>query len=179
MTTSPPNEPTFGTERLDVGPWHHIAEAHGLDLHEVVQTVLTSETTNELPPGWQGEYSLLRARGWVRARDDEAVGLLACDRASGEPIALVIIADDADEDDGAWHIGFVVVRRHWGLGFASELVDGLATWARSAHEVTHLHGGVSVRNAASARVLEKLGFQPTARAPDGTTMYSLDVSGGQ
>mgnify|MGYP001797251424 CR=1 FL=1 len=47
----------------------------------------------------------------------------------------------------------------WGRGFATEFVQGLLKWARSAHGLTHAIATVAPENLASQRVLLKSGFQ--------------------
>ena len=60
---------------------------------------------------------------------------------------------------GAVELGYWVARPYWGRGFATEACDALVDIAR-ALGLASLEGSHFVDNPASARVLEKLGFEP-------------------
>lgn len=57
-------------------------------------------------------------------------------------------------------LGYWLARRHWGQGFATEAGQALLA---SAQAVGHrrIHAAHALENAASARVLHKLGFRAT------------------
>lgn len=62
--------------------------------------------------------------------------------------------------DGETEIGYWVARQHWGNGYATEAVRALLTLARTlGHRRLTAHHFTD--NAASARVLAKVGFAPT------------------
>lgn len=54
-------------------------------------------------------------------------------------------------------IGFMVVRKHWGQGIATEMVRELVSYAQE-QGIQSLVAVTDVDNAASIHVLEKLGF---------------------
>src|SRR5262249_28666473 len=80
--------------------------------------------------------------------DDTAIGSVGC-RIRG------ISAD----------VGFVLNRRHWGRGYATEAAGAVLDWLKSLEVITGIHATCDVDNAASARVLEKLGLSRKARLP--------------
>ena len=182
----------FETERLVVEPWHRGAERAGVDLAEIVSELLTPVTTVSLPEPWRGRYPLDRARGWVVERDAESPTLLVTDRSPRRPAGLVILfaGDRTGPDPGPdrtpagadrsgldIRIGYVLAEAVWGQGMASELVAGLAAWARSTTAVASLTAGVEAANAASIRVLVKNGFvELGSRVGEGRT-YRLQVRG--
>lgn len=160
---------TFSTPRLLVGDWHRVANEHGLDLVEVVRSVLTTATTAALPPEWHGDFDHERARQWVAARDAESPTRLAFASDSGQPIGLLILFESAGRRDPArveLRLGYVLAESAWGEGLASELVGGLVDWARSEPSIETISGGVAKDNAASARVLLKNGFEPATMRED-------------
>src|SRR4051812_48201828 len=61
---------------------------------------------------------------------------------------------------GAVEMGYWVARPYWGCGLATEACSALIEIARTLGIVS-LEGSHFVDNPASARVLEKLGFEPT------------------
>jgi RimJ/RimL family protein N-acetyltransferase len=60
---------------------------------------------------------------------------------------------------GAVEMGYWIARPFWGRGFATEACEALINIAR-ALGLPSLEGSHFIDNPASARVLEKLGFEP-------------------
>ncbi len=56
-------------------------------------------------------------------------------------------------------IGYCLGEDAWGQGVATEAVGAMLSWAYSAFDLNRVDAELDTRNAASARVLEKLGFQ--------------------
>jgi RimJ/RimL family protein N-acetyltransferase len=68
---------------------------------------------------------------------------------------------------GAWalpEIGFLLHPDHWGKGLAHEALTALIGYLFATHDLPELTAEVDPRNAASLRVLGKLGFVETGRA---------------
>jgi ribosomal-protein-alanine N-acetyltransferase len=87
---------------------------------------------------------------WIitQADDDRAIGGISCQ-----------ISGDSAE------IGFLLARRHWGKGWATEATQAIIGWARTCSVLTRLHATCDAENRASARVLEKTGFTLERRLP--------------
>ena len=60
--------------------------------------------------------------------------------------------------------GFIIHPDHWGRGFASEASRAVIAHIFAATDAVELKADVDPRNAASLRVLHKLGFAETGRA---------------
>lgn len=80
----------------------------------------------------------------------------------GDLWGVLICAQTAPQE---LHIGYIIGQAQWGKGLASELILGLCQAARSA-DIKTLIGGVARDNPASARVLEKAGFQAAPNPND-------------
>jgi RimJ/RimL family protein N-acetyltransferase len=63
------------------------------------------------------------------------------------------------ERDRTGEIGFIFDPRHQGKGFATEAAGALLGWAFETAGLHRVVGRLEARNAASARVLEKLGMR--------------------
>src|SRR5690348_15191588 len=61
------------------------------------------------------------------------------------------------ERDRTAEVGFIFDPRHQGKGFATEAARALIGWAFGSAGLHRVYGRTEARNAASARVLEKLG----------------------
>lgn len=164
---------TFETERLRCGPWIDEANRSGTDLVTVVADLLTPATTSGLPPSWQGEFTVERARGWIKEREADSTTLLVSDAASGEPVGLVILASAGAGDAGDLRVGYLIAETWWGRGVATEVVAGLVERARTQPDIVSMSAGVDAGNRASIRVLERSGFQLVDQ--DGSMTYSIDV----
>ncbi|MCY4582724.1 MAG: GNAT family protein [Chloroflexi bacterium] len=67
------------------------------------------------------------------------------------------------DDDSEADIGFELTPEHWGRGYATEAATAMATFAFRELGVLRLSSWCIAENAASARVLEKLGMSLEGR----------------
>ena len=74
-------------------------------------------------------------------------------------------------------IGYLLGRRHWGHGYATEAVQALVSFGFDGLSLNRLHAIVSLDNARSRRVLEKVGFcwDALLRRPARTAGRALDA----
>jgi RimJ/RimL family protein N-acetyltransferase len=92
------------------------------------------------------------------AAEGDWLSVAAVERESG-----LVVGDMAfhwvSERDRTAEIGFVFDPRHQGRGFATEAAAALVHWAFRDAGFHRVIGRTEARNAASARVLEKLGMR--------------------
>jgi RimJ/RimL family protein N-acetyltransferase len=74
---------------------------------------------------------------------------------SGELIGMVGLRVREFKAD----LGYVLGRRFWGKGIATEAVTPIANWALAQPHIYRVWATCDVENAASARVLEKVGMK--------------------
>lgn len=70
-----------------------------------------------------------------------------------------------EPDKRIFELGFHLCARFWGKGFAAEAARAAARFAFECLGATALFAGHNPKNAASARVLKKLGFRHTHDEP--------------
>jgi RimJ/RimL family protein N-acetyltransferase len=63
-------------------------------------------------------------------------------------------------------MGYALARAHWGGGYVSEALRALLNFGFTALDLNRIEADVDPRNGASARVLEKLGFQKEGFMPE-------------
>lgn len=80
----------------------------------------------------------------------------------GAPVLIGGIAIK-DVTDGVGEFGYWLTPDAWGRGYATEAGHAVIAIARHALRLRQLHATPFVDNAASARVLAKLGFRATGR----------------
>lgn len=68
-----------------------------------------------------------------------------------------------DQTDAGVELGYWIARPYWGLGFATEAGRAVVDLADRGLRLPRLIAGHFADNDASARVLRKLGFEPTGR----------------
>jgi RimJ/RimL family protein N-acetyltransferase len=105
-------------------------------------------------------YALRDAEAFLAApRDPVLPSFLIFERTDGAPL-LVGACGLGRRPSGAIELGYWIARAHWGRGIASEACTALIDIAL-ALRLPSLEGSHFIDNPASARVLEKLGFEPT------------------
>jgi len=90
-------------------------------------------------------------------RDPVLPSLLIFERTDGAP-QLIGACGLGRRPSGAVEMGYWITRSYWGRGFATEACSALIAIAR-ALGLSTLEGSHFLDNPASARVLEKLGFE--------------------
>lgn len=104
-------------------------------------------------------YAMRDAEAFLASpRDPILPALLIFERGAGAP-QLVGSCGLARRPSGSVEIGYWIAKPFWGLGYATEACLALVDIARTLG-LTSLEGSHFLDNPASARVLEKLGFEP-------------------
>ena len=96
----------------------------------------------------------------LRARRDMEAGVLPwaiADRASDDLIGTVTLFK-IDCDHRRAEIGYALGSAHWGMGLASEALHLVLRHAFEALDLQRIEADTDPRNAASRRMLERLGF---------------------
>ena len=156
--------------------WPSGTRQGSLDLASFVAQLLTPNVTAPLPEPWHGPYSEHRAAAWIKDRDDEGTALLVVERATGNPMGLVLlhVSPEIRKPDSELRLGYLLAESYWGRGFATELLGGFVEWARTA-SYRRVVAGVASDNAASRRVLEKSGFTRKREATGSEDLYVILV----
>jgi RimJ/RimL family protein N-acetyltransferase len=105
-------------------------------------------------------YTLRDAEAFLASpRDPILPSLLIVERTDGAP-NLVGSCGLGRRPSGAVEMGYWIAKPFWGRGYATEACVALIDIARTLG-IPALEGSHFLDNPASARVLEKLGFEPT------------------
>jgi RimJ/RimL family protein N-acetyltransferase len=104
-------------------------------------------------------YSVRDAEAYLACpRDPVLPSLLIFERGQGAP-QLVGACGLGRRASGSVEMGYWIARPFWGRGYATEACGALVDIARTLG-LPQLEGSHFLDNPASARVLEKLGFEP-------------------
>ena len=99
---------------------------------------------------------------WRRLTTGRGFDLLIVARDGGAPLGGVGLG--LHDDGTRAELGFWIGRAHWGRGYATEAASRMVGFAREALGVGRITATAAEGNAASRRVLDKLGFVATGRA---------------
>ncbi|MFI6093588.1 GNAT family N-acetyltransferase [Streptomyces sp. NPDC051218] len=90
---------------------------------------------------------------------DEGTGArVAIDRASDGAFVGWCGLIDWDPDNRSASLGYCLDPAMWGHGYATEAAHALLQWAFDTWDLNRVQAEADTRNAASGRVLEKVGF---------------------
>lgn len=163
-------EAALETDRLLLRPWR-------VDEADVMRELWT-ERDPRVPPhrriDAEGHPTIAELENHIRARRSS---LLAIERKdAGDVIGYCGLVDSGRGAEGEPELAFELLRRVWCQGYATEASLAVLDWARTAgHQ--RLWATVWDWNAASRRVLAKLGFTETGRrevdAVHGTTLFTV------
>ena len=103
---------------------------------------------------------LVRA-AWRRLTTGRGFDLMIVAKDGGAPLGGVGVG--LHDDGTRAELGFWIGRAHWGHGYATEAASRMIDFARDALGVARITATAAEANAASRRVLDKLGFVATGR----------------
>ena len=138
----------------------HVRLVTDADLPALLDVNGSDEVTRLLPyPTWtstaDGDAWLARMRG-IEATGT-ALQFVVASKETDAAIGTCLLFRH-DEGSARAELGYVLGRAHWGRGLMSEALSTLIDGAFGPMGLRRLEAEVDVRNAASARVLERLGF---------------------
>jgi RimJ/RimL family protein N-acetyltransferase len=93
------------------------------------------------------------------ANDPEVVGqagLMIFDTRGWTPSSWAHAGSHAQPE-----LGWALIRRHWGDGYATEAAAAIRDWARESRSIDRLVSLISPENTRSQRVAKRLGAAPT------------------
>jgi len=147
--------PTLHTERLRLRPFTD-ADADALfALHSDAHALRYWDSPPWTDPG-RAERFLAACR---RMSEDGTGARLAIERASDGTFLGWCALSRWNPTYRSAATGYVLAQAAWGHGYATEAVRALLGWAFDALDLNRVQAELDTRNAASARVLDKLGFQ--------------------
>ena len=106
-------------------------------------------------------YSIDDAEAFLGTEQGPLPNLLIFARTHGAPRLVGGIG--LDQRDAGVELGYWIARPYWGLGFATEAGRAVVEMADRGLRLPRLLAGHFIDNPASARVLQKLGFEPTGK----------------
>ena len=145
------------TSRLTLRPFVEgdFEAMHAMRSHPEVARYLYQEPLSESETRSRLERSM-KTTAW--AVEGDWLGAAVVERATGLTVGDIGLHWVSERDRTA-EIGFVFDPRQQGKGFATEAAGALLDWAFTEAGFHRVIGRTEARNAASARVLEKLGMR--------------------
>ncbi|MDH2415525.1 GNAT family protein [Nocardioides sp. CER19] len=146
--------PTLHTDRLRLRPFT-AADADDLfALHSSAHVLRYWDS-----PPWREPARAERFLAACRQMADEGTGARpAIERASDGAFLGWCSLTRWNPDHRSASLGYCLTDAAWGQGYATEAARALLQWAFDTLDLNRVQAEADTRNAASARVLEKLGF---------------------
>ncbi|MEU5143275.1 GNAT family protein [Streptomyces sp. NPDC021139] len=146
--------PTLDTDRLRLRPF---AEADADFLYALHSNTHVMRYWDS--PPWTERARAGRFLAMCRTMADEGTGVrLAVERASDGALVGWCCLVEWNPDYRSASLGYCLDEAMWGHGYATEAAHALLTWAFGTLDLNRVQAEADTRNAASARVLEKIGF---------------------
>ncbi|OMI89285.1 GNAT family N-acetyltransferase [Streptomyces sp. M1013] len=146
--------PTLDTDRLRLRPF---AEADADFLYALHSNTHVMRYWDS--PPWTERARAERFLAMCRTMADEGTGVrVAVERASDGALVGWCCLVEWNPDYRSASLGYCLDEAMWGRGYATEAAHALLTWAFGTLDLNRVQAEADTRNAASARVLEKIGF---------------------
>ena len=147
----------LATERLVLRPWRKGDE------EALVRHANNRKVSINLRDHFPHPYTMEDARSWIERclAASEPPATLAIEH-EGEPIGGVGLQPLADVARFTAEVGYWLGEPFWGRGFATEALIRLTGYAFERFAFERLEAWVFATNPASARVLEKAGYEREA-----------------
>ena len=131
------------------------------DLPALLAVNADDEATRYLPyASWSGmeDAQAWYGRAATRLEAHEAAQFVMVLRETGQVIGSCLLFK-FDEASARAEVGYVLGREHWGGGYMLEAMKALVDFAFDEVGLRRLEAEIDPRNLASAKLLERLGFQ--------------------
>lgn len=146
--------PTLETERLRLRPF---TDSDGDEVF-ALQSDAEALRYWDSPP-WTDRSAIARFLDGCRQMAEAGTGArVAVERTSDGEFVGWCTFNSWNPDFRSASLGFSFKRSAWGRGYATEAAQSLLRWAFETLDLNRVQAEADTRNAASARVLEKLGF---------------------
>jgi ribosomal-protein-alanine N-acetyltransferase len=146
--------PTLRTARLELRPFADSDADALFALHSNAHVLRYWDS-----PPWADRARADRFLATCRQLAEEGSGArLAIDRRSDGVFLGWCGLSQLNSDFRSASLGYCLTEAAWGQGYATEAAGGLLRWAFETLDLNRVQAEADTRNAASARVLEKLGF---------------------
>ena len=103
-------------------------------------------------------YTEVDAQKFLRARRKPATGISLAIEVDGEAAGGIAVTIGEGTEAHCAELGYWLGRRHWGRGLMSQVVGHFVPWVMAERGLVRLEAQVVVENAASCKLLERLGF---------------------
>jgi len=108
-------------------------------------------------------YTMQDARLWVQVADKDSSSINLAITLNDEAVGAIGVVFKDDVYRRTAEIGYWLGEAYWSQGFASRAVKVLTEYVLAHTNICRMYAGVFENNVASARVLEKAGYQFEAR----------------
>lgn len=146
--------PSLDTARLRLRPFTDADADHLYALHSDTDVMRYWDSPPWTDPARSGRFIATCGR----IQDEGSGARVAIDRVSDGAFVGWCGLTSWNPEFRSASLGYVLDKSAWGHGYATEAAHAVLTWAFDALDLNRVQAEADTRNAASGRVLEKLGF---------------------
>ena len=155
------NTPVLATERLLLRPFH-------ADDAEAAFACWESDPEVAKYMFWTSHYEIEKTREWIAfevgqiPRDDWyrfAIVLKETDELIGTGLIYY------EKEVSSWEIGYNLGKKYWGMGYATEAMKEILSFAEDKLKIKEVVGRYAKENPSSGNVMRNLGFQYEKEIP--------------
>lgn len=145
-----------------------------LETARLILRPFRAEDVQEVFDGWESDPDVARYMFWTSHNDIQKtkewiafeIGQIEKpdwyrfaleSKESGKLIGTVLIY--FEEEISSWEVGYNLGKTYWGFGYTTEAMRCVLAFAGNDLGISEVAGRYAKENAASGRVMEKLGFQ--------------------
>lgn len=115
---------------------------------------------------WEHYFSDEDVAAWIQRRQNSYRNngidyLLAIDRRTNEPVGQIGLLKEEIEGETIWGIGYILLSRHCGKGFATEGARAMADYAFNTLGISKLICDIRPMNKSSIAVAKRIGMVET------------------
>lgn len=141
------------TERLLLRP---VQMRDAAELAQAFNTPSLARQTGTIPYPVTADYLRLRIRHWIKCQGNSQFGFAV--RRGGRVIGQLGFGHVVNR---RWNLGYSLAQPLWGMGLGTEAVQAFCFFGFRTLKIKEIEASVFIDNPASAKVLEKIGFQGT------------------
>ncbi|MEC6907559.1 GNAT family N-acetyltransferase [Photobacterium piscicola] len=166
----------FTTTRLEVVnvDFYSMSELMKSILLSEIISLLSASVVESLPPYFHEINTTSKAETWLIRMLSESHLCSVKHKGCDSIIGFVFLSES---DVATANLGYLLAESHWYQGYGSELLIGLLQCCRDNQWAEKLIGGVDMKNEASKKLLQKVGFVALEENNQNIIFYEYNLCG--
>lgn len=149
--------------RIDIGEWH-LRPFDDTDLPALLKYADNPNVARYLRERFPQPYTAAAGRAWIANTKRQDPPVTFCIATDDELIGGIGIELQTDVYRRSGELGYWLAEPFWGRGIVTAAANAVVEYGFTRLDLVRIFAGVFATNPASARVLEKVGFELEGRS---------------